>query len=842
MALKKSDLYASIWSAADVLRGGMDASQYKDYVLTLLFMKYVTDRAGRPDSLIELPAQEPPEDKPDATEGYGGSFKDMIYWKGKTGIGQALNQIVARFARHNGLSGSITTANFNDPEKLGKDKEMIDRLSKLIGIFQSDDLDFSGNRAGDDDLLGDAYEYLMRNFATQSGKSKGQFYTPAEVSRIMAAILNVERADSANFTAYDPTCGSGSLLLKVAEVAPVDISIYGQERDIATTGLAVMNMWLHDRPTAVIKQGNTLSDPRFTEVRGGKEMLKRFDVIVANPPFSVKEWSNGFEPESDTYDRFTHFGMPPQKNGDFAFLLHILASLKTGGTAAIVLPHGVLFRGNAEADIRRRLLEAGVIKGIIGLPANLFYGTGIPACLIVMEKSLATGENLSPGPSPGERGDVADVAGGAAAGAVFLLDASKGFRKDGPKNRLRDRDIDRIIEVFNEKREEPGYSRSVPLAEIAANDYNLNLPRYLDSRDEADRQDLEGHLRGGIPQADIDALEKYWRVFPQMRNELFTDLRPGYLRLTDEKPAVENYEEFQAFQTQLTEAFDSWFQSVEADLNGIDEATKPRSFIRHLGTRVRAHYDALPLVDAYAVYQHLMDYWEATLQDDLYTIIASGWTAELAPEMTGSGDKQKVRKGYFTCALLPPEIVRDHFLSPDVEELATLENKIADTEAHLAELLEEEGGEDGLLAEVVNDKGKITKGDLNARRKALKGSRDPEEQEELRALNDYANYEEQRGKFSKAAKALEADTRKRTYARYDTLTPELVQDLVVNHKWYAALQGRISAETTAVGQALNRRLGELATRYDRPLSELETEVEQLSATVNAHLAKMGLTW
>lgn len=426
--------------------------------------------------------------------------------------------------------------------------------------------------------------------------------------------------------------------------------------------------------------------------------------------------------------------------------------------------------------------------------------------------------------------------------SVFLLDASKGFRKDGPKNRLRDRDIDRIIEVFNEKREEPGYSRSVPLAEIAANDYNLNLPRYLDSRDEADRQDLEGHLRGGIPRADIDALDRYWQVFPQMRQALFTELRPGYLALTDDKPAVERYPEFKTFQTQLTEAFDAWFQSVEADLNGIDEATQPRSFIRHLGTRVRAQYDALPLVDAYAVYQHLMDYWEATLQDDVYTIIATGWTAELVPEMTGSGDKQKVRKGYFTCDLLPPEIVRDHFLSPDVEELATLENKIADTEAHLAELLEEEGGEDGLLAEVVNDKGKITKGDLNARRKALKGTRDPEEQEELRALNDYANYEEERGKFSKAAKTLEADTRKRTYARYDTLTPELVQDLVVNHKWYAALQTRISAETTAVGQALNRRLNELATRYDRPLSELEAEVAQLSATVNAHLAKMGLTW
>jgi type I restriction enzyme M protein len=709
MALKKSDLYASIWSAADVLRGGMDASQYKDYVLTLLFMKYVTDRAGRPDSLIELPAQEPPEDKPNATIGYGGSFDDMIYWKGKPGIGQAMNQVVARFARHNGLSGSITTANFNDPEKLGKDKEMIDRLSKLIGIFQNADLDFSGNRAGDDDLLGDAYEYLMRNFATQSGKSKGQFYTPAEVSRIMAAILDVERANSANFTAYDPTCGSGSLLLKVAEAAPTDITIYGQERDIATTGLAVMNMWLHDRPTAIIKQGNTLSDPQFTEMRAGKEFLKRFDVIVANPPFSVKEWSNGFEPESDLYDRFTNFGMPPQKNGDFAFLLHILASLKAGGTAAIVLPHGVLFRGNAEADIRRRLLQAGVIQGIIGLPANLFYGTGIPACLIVMKKTL------SPGPSPGERGDVggvADVGGGEDAGAVFLLDASKGFRKDGPKNRLRERDLNRIIEVFNERREEAGYSRNVPLAEIADNDYNLNLPRYLDSRDSTDRQDLEGHLRGGIPRADIDALETYWEVFPNMRQGLFQDLRPGYLALASNTSNVSplpgrgaggegnvaSYPEFKAFTAGLDGAFDAWFQSVEPELNGIDHATKPRSFIRHLSTSVRAQYAEQPLVDPYAIYQHLMDYWEATMQDDVYTIIGSGWAAELVPEMTGTGDKQKVRKGYFTCDLLPPEIVRGHFLAEDEKQLVTLENKVAELEASLAELLEEEGGEEGLLA------------------------------------------------------------------------------------------------------------------------------------------------
>ena len=827
MPLKKSDLYASIWSAADVLRGGMDASQYKDYVLTLLFMKYVTDRSRQPGSLIELPPPEPPEDKPAATLGYGGGFDDMVYWKSKPGIGQALNQIVSRFATHNGLSGSITTANFNDPEKLGTGREMIDRLTKLIGIFQNEDLDFSGNRAGDDDLLGDAYEYLMRNFATQSGKSKGQFYTPAEVSRVMAAVVGVGRARTASFTAYDPTCGSGSLLLKVAEAAPVEISLYGQERDIATTGLAVMNMWLHDYPTAEIKQGNTLADPKFKETRAGQEFLKRFDVVVANPPFSVKEWSNGFTPEDDTFKRFSTYGTPPPKNGDFAFLLHILASLKVGGTAAVVLPHGVLFRGNAEAEIRQKLLRAGVIQGIIGLPANLFYGTGIPACLIVLHK-------------PNEGEDAGAMISGES--SVFLLDASKHFRKDGPKNRLRERDIHRIIDVFNRRREEPGYSRAVPLTEIADNDYNLNLPRYLDGRETADRENLEGHLRGGIPATDIQELDAYWEVFPQMRAALFEDLRPGYLALKDAKPNVENYPEFRDFRQRMSGAFDEWFGMVRPELTGVSAATVPRSFIHLLGTSVLAHFERLPLVSAYAMYQHLMDYWEATLQDDVYAVAAAGWTAELVPEMTGSGEKRKVRKGYFTCDLLPPDIVRHYFFSDEEEALAGLESQAADAEAYLAELLEAEGGEDGLLAEVTNDRGKVTKGELKARQKALKGSKDVDDQEELRVLNEYAKYDQLRLDFNKKAKAAEAATRKRTYKMYEKLTEELIQELVVDHKWRVALETRLAGETAAVGQHLNRRLGELATRYDRPLPELEAEVAALSETVSEHLLKMGLSW
>jgi type I restriction enzyme M protein len=374
MPLKKSELYSSIWASCDELRGGMDASQYKDYVLVLLFVKYVSDKyAGQKNPLILVPK--------------GGSFADMVALKGQKDIGDKMNTIIGELAAANDLKGVIDVADFNDEDKLGKGKEMQERLSNLVSIFEDSALDFSKNRAEGDDLLGDAYEYLMRHFATESGKSKGQFYTPAEVSRIMAKVIGIRAADSPETTIYDPTCGSGSLLLKAADEAQVKISIYGQEMDNATAALARMNMILHDNPAAEIWKDNSLSSPHWKEHDG---RLKAFDYVVANPPFSTKAWSNGFDPEHDPYGRFED-GIPPQKNGDYAFLLHILRSMKSTGKGAVILPHGVLFRGNTEGDIRRNLIRRGYIKGIIGLPANLFYGTGIPAYCVVFRKEW-TGE------------------------------------------------------------------------------------------------------------------------------------------------------------------------------------------------------------------------------------------------------------------------------------------------------------------------------------------------------------------------------------------------------------------------------------------------------------------
>ena len=364
MAKKKSEIYGALWDACNKLRGGMDASQYKDYVLTLLFVKYISDKAkADANFLVDVPE--------------GASFDDMVKFKGKSNIGELINkEILAKIAEANeNLLGLIDKVDFDDTQKLGNGKEQVDRLTKLIAVFERDEIDFSKNNAEGDDLLGDAYEYLMGKFAAESGKSKGQFYTPAEVSRIMAKVIGADRISTASTTIYDPTCGSGSLLLKVAYEAQTEVSIYGQEKDNATVGLAIMNMYLHNNELAEIKQGNTIASPQYKD---NDTTLTTFDFVVANPPFSDKEWSMGITPSEDSFSRFA-LGVPPEKNGDYAYLLHLLKSMKQTGKGAIILPHGVLFRGNAEADIRKALIEKRWIKGIISLPSNLFYGTGIPA-------------------------------------------------------------------------------------------------------------------------------------------------------------------------------------------------------------------------------------------------------------------------------------------------------------------------------------------------------------------------------------------------------------------------------------------------------------------------------
>jgi len=810
MALKKSDLYSSLWKSCDELRGAMDASQYKDYILTLLFVKYVTDKAkSDPDSLIEVPE--------------GGSFDDLLALKGKADIGEKMNKVIEKLAEANELQKVITVADFNEEAKLGVGKEMVDRLSKLVTIFN--DLDFRGSRAEGDDLLGDAYEYLMRHFATEAGKSKGQFYTPSEVSRVLSKIVGIGPDTKRSQTVFDPTCGSGSLLIKAAAEAPHGLTIYGQEKDNATWALCKMNMILHSNATALIKLGDTITNPQFTT--GGQ--LDTFDFIVMNPPFSNKSWTNGLENE---YGRFT-YGHPPEKNGDYAFLLHVLKSLKSMGKAAIILPHGVLFRGNAEGAIRTELLRRGYIKGVIGLPGNLFYGTGIPACIIVLDKENAQARK-----------------------GVFMIDASKGFMKDGNKNRLRSQDIHKIVDVFNKQIEVDRYSRMVPMHEIssAANNYNLNITRYIDSSEPEDLQDLEAHIHGGTPQGDIDALKPYWDAFPQLRTTLFKPNRSGYVDLAIDPSHVQqtilDSAEFKAFTSNVRALADSWFEAHQAALETIKHDTRPNDLIAALGDDLLALFKPTALLDEYDVYEQLMTYWHSTMHDDVFLIMNDGWTGASKPRKTIEDKDRKLIEtpdlvigsgrsaAKYKMDLIPPSFIVARYFAADQAKVDELNLAAEEASRAVQEYIEEHVIEEGLLEEAIGGSGKVTKVSANTRLKLARYEKaDREEIQALQHVIDLFNAESiAKAAVKEAQDALDTATLK----QYGKLTEDDVKTLVIDDKWRSTVIDKIATVADSLTLALVARIQELGNRYAETFSTLIDDAAKNEERIIQHLTSMGI--
>lgn len=792
MAIKKSQLYSSIWKSCDELRGGMDASQYKDYVLVLLFIKYISDKyAGVPYAPITIPE--------------GASFKDMVALKGKPTIGDDINKkIIGPVAEANKLS---EMPDFNNAEKLGSGKDMVKKLTNLIAIFENPALDFSKNRAEGDDILGDAYEYLMRHFATESGKSKGQFYTPAEVSQIIAKTIGIAASATSTTTVYDPTCGSGSLLLKVSDETEKNVALYGQENDSATAGLARMNMILHNNPAAVIKRENTLANPLFLDANN---QLKTFDFVVANPPFSYKSWTNGVDTVHDIFGRFKDYGIPPAKNGDYAFLLHIIHSLKSAGKGACILPHGVLFRGNTEAEIRTNIIRRGYIKGIIGLPANLFYGTGIPACIIVLNKENADNRK-----------------------GIFMIDGSKGFVKDGNKNRLRYQDIHKIVDVFNKQLEVPKYSRMVSVVEIEKNKFNLNIPRYIDSQEAEDIQDIEAHLKGDIPTQDVEDLHNYWSVYPTLKTTLFAESkRKGYsvLQIAQEeiKQTIFFHPEFTKYAQTVNATFAAWKDKNTVILKKLTVDAKPKELIQEISENILGLFGKTKLIDKYDIYQHLMAYWSETMQDDAYLIAVNGWKAELEPV--------EGKKGEVECVLLPKYLVINRYFVDEKKVIEELEVKRDNVSRELEELVEEHSGEEGYFVAL----DKINKGNVSKRIKEIKGSAD--DAEELKIMKAYINLLEQESEAKKKIKAAEKALNAQVIAKYKTLTELEIKTLVVDDKWLAAIEQTVKAEMNRISQRLTGRIKELAERYATPLPALIAETEAFSSKVDAHLKKMGFIW
>lgn len=817
MAIKKTELYSSLWASCDELRGGMDASQYKNYILTLLFVKYVSDKyAGKKHATIVVPE--------------GGSFEDMVAQKNQKDIGDQLNKIVGKLATENDMGWLSNPDNdFNNEDRLGKGKAMVDTLTELVGIFEN--LSLGKNRADGDDLLGDAYEYLMRHFATESGKSKGQFYTPSEVSRILAKILGITNETKQDQTAYDPTCGSGSLLLKVNDEAPNGLTLYGQEKDNATAALAKMNMFLHDCPSAEIWQDDSIAEPYWKQQDGS---LKTFDYAVANPPFSYKSWSSGITVSEDQFKRF-EYGEPPEKNGDYAFLLHIIKSLKSTGKGAVILPHGVLFRGNAEADIRRNIIRQGYIKGIIGLPANLFYGTGIPACIIMIDKADAKAER-----------------------PIFMIDASKGFMKDGNKNRLRSQDIHKIVDVFNKELELDRYSRLVPYDEIAGkNEFNLNIPRYIDASEPEDIHDLDAHLNGGIPIRDIDALQDYWDVFPSIRQALFKDgSREGYcdplVEEKDVKPTILGHSEFESFKSSCLALFEQWKGELRDRLMAIEPGISPKELIFDISEDLLARYAAAKLVSKYNVYQILMDYWSETMQDDVYMLAQDGWGAgnivrQLVPVKGKKGKAvykedhdfefgtAKTKKRYRS-DIVRPELVIARYFASHKAELDDLQATYEEATQALETFVEENSGEEGLIEEAKNDKGKVSQKGIKDR---LKEANDADE---IAALKQCLGLVAAESKAKSAVKAAQDALDELVFKKIPDIPEDEIKDIVVNAKWFESVEAQIIEEIERVTQNLANRVKTLEQRYSRTLPSLNDEVSKYTDLVEGHLKEMGLSW
>lgn len=455
----KDEIFNVVWSACDTFRGVIDPSGYKDYILTMLFVKYLSDvrKSKLEEYEVKYKGDQTRIDRAMSRERFtvpeDCTFEFIYSNRDDSNIGQVINTVLEKIEDANKakLHNVFRNIDFNSESNLGKTRQRNQRLKTVLEDFANKKLDLRPERVGHMDIVGDVYEYLISRFAAQAGKKAGEFYTPAEVSETLARLVAPQDGDRI----CDPTCGSGSLLIKASkQVRSKNFSLFGQEMNGSTWALCKMNMFLHEVDAARIEWEDTIRHPMLVE----NDALMKFDVVIANPPFSLDKWGQEIA-ASDQYDRF-HAGIPPKSKGDWAFISHMIATALEGkGRVGVVVPHGVLFRGGQEGTIRQYMIEQNYLAGVVGLPSNLFYGAGIPAALLIFDKSRTTGAKED----------------------VFFIDASHEFEQGTNQNRLRPQDMDKIVETFHKRTVIEKYSHLASFNEIAENDFNLNIPRYVDT-------------------------------------------------------------------------------------------------------------------------------------------------------------------------------------------------------------------------------------------------------------------------------------------------------------------------------------------------------------------------
>lgn len=849
--ITSEDIKRRLWDGATELRGSMDASRYKDYMLGLMFYKFLSDKTletfrntaglGRISEadLVEEYSQnheELGEELDKMIQRVLGYFvaPEYLYQKWIKDINtgdfevQKVTDSLNSFEKTIAVTGdsadfkglfSSSTLDLTDTALGSNLNERSKNIKALINLFA--DLDMVALQKSD--ILGDAYEYLIGQFAMESGKKAGEFYTPRQVSEVMAQIA----AKTSNIQSiYDPTVGSGSLLLTVgkhlSKEAQKDLSYYGQEKNTATYNLTRMNLLLHGvRPEKMtVRNADTLGYD-WPEDPSQPNVGVQFDAVIMNPPYSVKDWNKAGLKVSDP--RFEIAGtLPPDSKGDFAFLLHGLFHLGTNGTMAIVLPHGVLFRGGSEGEIRQRLLEKNQIDTIIGLPSGMFTNTGIPVIVMILKKNRAVGE------------------------PVLVIDASRGFTKVGKQNVLQEKDIAKIVDTYSSRSEIQGYSHLATREEIVANEWNMNIPRYVEADNDEIAQDVDAHLFGGIPKSNIDELTVLNKSVPEVITSSFDKVRDGYVvsnrpidQLTEQ---VINAPQVLAKNDEVRKIAERFVAKYWDILRHVNLESDLTNLMSEMLFEIKSEISKIEFVDAYSAYQIVAEIWKDSLTKDSELIAASdfytiGRTREPNMVSKGSGKNKRQEQDGWIGTLVPNELISKRLFSAEQEEIENLKNKVQEIDSELAELVEaakvEDSEEYDALYESIkknNDdepqdvfENKTVKTEL---KKAQKGTA------EYELLKRVEKLLSDKGTTNKSIKDKERQLKEEVEAKIENLTNKEI-DTLVYEKWFGKT---VDALVRLVEQPLRAELATidlLEKRYAQTLNEIDAQISELEKSFEA---------
>ncbi|EAC7320218.1 type I restriction-modification system subunit M [Listeria monocytogenes] len=850
--ITSEEIKRRLWDGANELRGSMDASRYKDYMLGLMFYKFLSDKTLETYKSIagkgQLSEAELVEEYVKDRAYHGENLDKMIQsvlryfvlpehlyqtWLKDIAIGEFEVQKVIdslnNFERTIAVSGdsddfqglfSSSTIDLTDTALGSNLNERSKNIKALIELFQ--DLNMVALQKSD--VLGDAYEYLIGQFAMESGKKAGEFYTPRQVSEVMAQIA----AKTSNITSiYDPTVGSGSLLLTVKkhlkEDVQKDLNYYGQEKNTATYNLTRMNLLLHGvHPEKMsVKNGDTLSEDWPEDPSRPAEGVL-FDAVVMNPPYSLANWNKSNLKVSDP--RFEIAGvLPPDSKGDFAFLLHGLYHLGQTGTMAIVLPHGVLFRGGTEGEIRKRLLNKNYIDTIIGLPGNLFTNTGIPVCVLILKKNRAISD------------------------PVLVIDASRNFIKVGKQNELQEKDIARIVDTYVERAEKAGYSHLASREEIIENDYNMNIPRYVESIDEEFPHDVDAHLYGGIPQANIDELKILQTMVKNVLDNALKPIRDGYVQL--EKPIDEltndvltdkNIIAKSAIIREKSEAFIELYWKKLHEINNIVDVN---SLMEEMLVNIKELLSSFDGIDVYDGYQIIAEVWKNSLTHDAELIAGGGFytigrTREPNMVTKGSGNKKREEQDGWVGAIVPNELIAKRLYSEELQIIEDKKARLTAVEAELSELVEaaktEDSEENIALFESLKKNAEGEPQD-SFESKTVKAElkKITKESPSFELLKKADGLIAEKSSLGKEIKAKENELKEAVYERILVLTDEEIDELVFE-KWFGTL---VDDLVKLIELPLKKDLDMLEQLYERYAETLD-DIDEESKKLENELEKL----